>query len=52
MHIIFTFIFCKWLVGCLTGFYHPNRDDDDDGDDVDDDDKDDDDDDDDDDNQV
>ena len=36
LHIIFTFIFCKWLVCCLTGFYRPNRDDDDDDDDDDD----------------
>ena len=26
LHVIFTFIFCKWLVCCLTGFYQPNRD--------------------------
>ena len=42
LHIIFTFIFCKWLVCCLNGFYNPNRDDDDDGDDHDHDDDDDD----------
>ena len=36
MLVIFTFIFCKWLVCCLTGFYQPNRDDDDDDDDDDD----------------
>ena len=33
MHVIFIFIFCQWLVCCLTGFYQPNRDDDDDDDD-------------------
>ena len=42
MHIIF--IFFKWLVCCLAGFYQPNRDGDDDYDDGDDDDDDDDDD--------
>jgi len=38
LHVICTFIFCKWLVCCLTGFYQPNRDNDDDDDDGDDDD--------------
>ena len=28
LHVVFTFIFCKGLVCCLTGFYQPNRDDD------------------------
>ena len=25
--IVIFFVFCKWLVRCLTGFYQPNRDD-------------------------
>ena len=28
LHVVLTFIFCKGLVCCLTGFYQPNRDDD------------------------
>ena len=28
LHVVFTFIFSKGLVCCLTGFYQPNRDDD------------------------
>ena len=38
LYVIFTFIFCKWLVCCLTGFNQRNRDNDEDDDDDDDDD--------------